>query len=301
MNHLLAFEGSANLDLNNVASANTFCSPVMLEPCMGMDDQDTVDHLDLTPPSIIQRLASLDVALYECGLKIPSSINAGSDSIGIGTRKSKLFRLTTEFLDNFSCLSHEAGQLNLSPSSTIQTESDAESTLPLFTYSLRLSKTIQPAGIEEPTRPFPPLDEATMFMIVSCHCRLTEIYVSLFEMMQACSKHSLAPRRDKDWSIILPQLQVGSIASPPAHVDINTPVSSATSSMYMLMITMLSSQLWEQFADKTRVSDGISVRFGSRSVLTKTVWDNVTDKNDRMSQTIDNTRRLLQRQCVVAA
>ncbi|CZR68122.1 uncharacterized protein PAC_18021 [Phialocephala subalpina] len=304
VNHLLAFEGSANLDLppvhDNVASADNFYSPATLEPCMRINDQDTVDPLDLTPPSIVQMLANLDVALYECSLKLPFPFKAGSDSVRIGTRKSKmfaldeLFRLTTEFLNIFTCLSHEADQLNVSPSSTIQTESNAESTLPFFAYSQRLSKTVHSAGMEEPTRPFSPLDEATIFMIMSCHCRLTEIYVSLFKMMQACIEHSLAPRGDKDWAIILPQLQVGSITLPPVQVDINTPVSPTISSMYMLMITILSSQVWEQLADKMRVCDGISVRMGSSSVLTETVWNKITDKNDRILQTIDDTRHLLQ-------
>jgi hypothetical protein len=47
-----------------------------------------------------------------------------------------------------------------------------------------------------------------------------------------------------------------------------------------------------------RVGDCISVAVGSTAVLTDTVWDNVTDKNERMLQTIDNTRCLLQRNCV---
>jgi hypothetical protein len=303
VNLLLAFEGSANLDLplvhDGVASVDNFYSPATLEPCKRIDDQDTVDALDLAPPSIVQMLSNIDVALYECGLKLPFPVRAGSDSVGTGTRKSKifaldeLFRLTTEFLNIFTCLSHEVGQLNVSPSSTIQTESNDESMLPFLVYSQRLSKTVHSTGMEEPTRPFSPLDEATMFMIMSCHCRLTETYISLFKMMQTCIEHSLAPRRDKDWAIILPQLQVGSITSPPVQVDINTPVSPATSSMYMLMITMLSSQVWEQLADKMRVGGWFSVRMGSRSVLTETVWDKIMDKNDRMLQTIDDTRHLL--------
>jgi hypothetical protein len=311
VNHPLASGSSSGLDLtpdhSNFANLNSFHSRVTLEPSTRFYNQDIADHLGLTHSSIIQKLASLDVALYECGLKLPFPLNARSDSAGIGARKSKLFaldelfRLTTEFLDILTHVFHEAGQLSLSPSSTIRTESGVEPMLPLFTNSQQFPNTVQSAGIEENSRPFWPQDEAIMFRIIACHCRLTEIYVSLFKMMHACIEHSLAPRRDKDWAIILPQLQVGSIiASPPVLVDTDTPVSSTTSSTYMLMITMVSSQVWEQLADKMRLDHDISMRMGSNSILTEAVWGKVTDRNDCMFQTINKTRHLLQQRSVVA-
>jgi hypothetical protein len=302
------FEDFANLGLeqpyDNVASTTTFSLPSVPEPHRGNIGQDTVDHPDLHS-SIVQKLATLDVAIYECGLQIPFPIIAGRDSTATGTRKSRLFaldelfRLTTDFLDIFTSHFHVVEQPDLSPCSSTLPESETESSLPLRLNSQHLSKTVQSASTEERTKPFLPLDEATMFMIISCHCRLTEFYLFIFEKMQACIEHSLAPRRDKDWAIILPQLQVGSIASSSVQVDIDSPVSSATSSMYMLMITMLSSKLWGQLADAMRVGDCISVGVGSTAVLTDTVWDSVTNKNKRMLQTFDNTRCLLQRNCVV--
>jgi hypothetical protein len=308
VNHQLRFQDLADLDLStpydNVAIANTFNLPAILEPCMSNIDQDAVAAPDFSP-SIVQRLSTLDVAIYECGLKLPFPINAGNDSAANRTRKARLFaldelfRLTTEFLDIFTCLFHGPGQFNLSPCSTILPEPDTESTLPLSRFRQNPSQTVISASIEEITMPLLPLDEATMFMVISCHCRLIEFYAFIFEKIQACIEHSLAPRRDKDWAIMLPQLQLGSIAWPPVHVDIDTPVSSATSSMYMLMITMLSSKLWGQLDEKMRVGDCISVRMGWTAVLTKTVWDNVTDKNMRMLQTIDNTKCLFQRNCAV--
>jgi hypothetical protein len=303
VNHQAPFEGSDNLEFTsiyrNVASANAFCLPAMLEPRMINDNQNAVDHLNLTP-SIVHRLAGLDVAIYECGRKIPSSTEAGSDSTSIETRKSKLFalddlfRLTTEFLDIFTSLARVTSKVNLSPHSTILPESTSESMLPIFTYSQHVSKAVLSPGMKESCQHFPPLDEATILMIISCHCRLTDIYVLLFEMMQACIEHSLAPRSARDWAIILPKLQVGSIASPPVYVDVNTPVSSATSSMYLLMITTLSWQLWEQLANKMRVDDRMSTIMGSRSALTEPLWDNMMDKNDHILRTINNTRCLLQ-------
>jgi hypothetical protein len=302
MNYPLGRAGSVSPDLtpfhDNAANANTFWSPRMSEPCMMIENHDTAGALELTPPSIVQRLASLDVELFECGLKLPFPIKAGSGSTGIGTRKSKLFaldelfRLTTEFLDILKALSQ--------PSSMTQTELDAQTTLSSITDSQRLSDIVQPAGIGNPASCLAQADEPTAFMIMSCHGRLTEIYGSLFQMMHACIEHSLAPRGGKDWAVILPQLQVGSIASPPVHVDINNPVSPSTSSMYMLMIAMLSSQLWEQLADTLRADDGSPVGRGSASALTDTIWNAMMDRNENMSRTIESTRHLLQRYSVVA-
>jgi hypothetical protein len=270
-----------------------------------MEISGAVDHTNLAP-STVHRLASLDVAIHECGLKMPFPINVGSDSTATRTRNStlfaldELFRLTTEFLDILTSLCDVASPLNLMPCSTIPLESNTESVPPLFRYSQRLSETVQSAGLEESNIPFPLSDEASIFMVFSCHGRLTEIYVCLFVMMQACIEHSLLPRRAKDWAIVLPQLRVGSVALPPVYVDVDTPVSSATSSMYMLMITMLSSQLWARLADMMRVGDATSVRMGSRFLLMETVWDSVTAKNNCILQTIETTRYLLQRHCVTA-
>jgi hypothetical protein len=306
VNHHLNFEGSvwdcANM-YDNVASTNTLRLTAIPEPTTIIDDQDAVDNLDLTP-SIVQRLACLDVAIYKCGLNMPFPIEAGSESAPTGSRKStmfaldELFRLTTEFLEIWNSLSHGATQHNLSFSSAILPGSSTGSTLPLLAYNQRLSETVQPANLEESARPFPVPDEATMFMIISCHCRLTEFYGFLFERMHACIDHSHAPRRDKHWAIILPQLQVGSLASPPVHVDVYNPVSSTTSSMYMLMITMISSRLWGQLAHEMKFSNGIPQKTGLTSVLTETVWHNVTDQNTRILQTIENTKSLLQRRSV---
>ncbi|KUJ06447.1 uncharacterized protein LY89DRAFT_743775 [Mollisia scopiformis] len=299
VNRPLAIEDSANSDLlpdyDIAATLDRLNSCVTLEQCTRIDDP-----LAPTPPSMVQLLANLDVALYECSLRLPSPLKPGINSVGVGMGKSKmfaleeLFRLTTDFLAVLTSLAHEGDELNVSTSSTTQTESNADSMLPFFAYSQRFSKITNSAGMEESTRHLSSLDEPMIFMLMSCHSRLTEIYASLFQMMRACIEHSITPRRDKDWAVILPQLQVGSIASPPVQVDIDNPVTPATSSMYMLMITMLSSQVWHQLANKMRVSDGIFATLRSGSVLTEAVWYKIMDKNDRMLQTIDETRHLLQ-------
>ncbi|KAF2971680.1 hypothetical protein GQX73_g1868 [Xylaria multiplex] len=68
-------------------------------------------------------------------------------------------------------------------------------------------------GIPSPVlQSFSHLDEATLLLFLSCHCRLVEIYESLFQAIQRCIKgphttsHSPA-------GIILPQLQWAAITS----------------------------------------------------------------------------------------
>lgn len=302
-------ESSADLNLtainDNFDSVNSLPSPGSLD--FRIDNQCTMDIVDLAPPSTVAKIARLEVELYECGLKLPSSVETGS--IKIATRKAKLFaldelfHLTTDFLDILNSLSHEQSEDILTSSLMNPMQPRARSNFPQVTNSQPPSPPTQRAGMKtrETSGSISYVDQATRFMIISCHCRLTEIYTSLFQMMQACIEHSLAPRKGNDWAIILPELQVGSIASPPVHVDINTPVSPSTSSMYMLIITMLSSQLWERLADAMGVGDCITLGTDSRSLLTDAVWNAVMDKNSHMSQTIENTRLLLQRYSAVRA
>lgn len=306
----LDHDGSADFDLTPI-NENVMSHGSNL-PSPGISDSymDTNDPLEPPPTSSVRKLASLNVALYECAAKLPSMAAAGVTSAGIagngvrGSRKARrlaideLFRLTTEFIDILQCLSLVEGEASATLSSMDPKQPGGQSAVSLVTYEQNLSHPRQPVtrtGMGPPSRSFSHVDEATMFMVVSCHCRLTEIYVSIFQMMQTCIEHSLAPWMGKDWVIILPQLQVGSLASPPLHVDVNTPLSSATSSMYMLLITMLSSQLWEQLADVMRAGTASM----SRCAL-DAMWDPVTDRTDYLSQTIDATKNLLQRYSVVA-
>jgi hypothetical protein len=115
-------------------------------------------------------------------------------------------------------------------------------------------------------------------------------------MMQACIEYSFTPKLDKDWAIVLPQLKIGTLASPLVHVDVNTPVSLSKASMYMLIVTMFSSQLWEQLTDVI----GTCSASTSPSALVDTMWATVTDRTYHLSQTIDATKHLLQKQSVVA-
>jgi hypothetical protein len=267
--------------------------------------------LSTSPTSAVRTLAYLNVALYECAANLPNlaeadAIPANTTGNGLpGSRKEtlfaidELFRLTAEFIEVVKSLSAFDYHTSSTSSSTNPMPLGAQSTLSLLEYNQKWSQTGNEAvrtGMRPPFNSLSYVDEATMLIIASCHSRITEIYVYLFKMMQACIEHSLVPQPDKAWVVILPQLQIGSIASPPVHVDAKTPLPSAKVLMYMLMITMLSSQLWEQLAGLIRARGDGSTTPGStsRSALVGVLWNTMTERTDRLSQTILATKCLLQ-------
>jgi hypothetical protein len=288
---------------NDLPLSGTSDSYLQIEEC------EVNGGLETFPTSAVQQLAILNVAIYECAKKLPSIEKSGANEAP-GSRKAtlfaidELFRLTTNFTDIIKSLSVQGCEMS-TPSSSIDLEQlEDQSEMSLVSCSHQVSDAGQPStrsSSRQPQRPFSDVDEGTVLMIVSCHCRLAEIYLSLFQMMQACIEYSLAPRLGNDWAVIFPQLQVGSLAAPSLRVDNNTPLSSATSSMYMVMITMFSSQLWKQLADVMKGGDGAQMdsAAGSRSTLADTVWDSMTDKTEGLSRTIDATKHLLQRCSVV--
>lgn len=281
-------------------STGTFGSSITIE------NKDSDGHLKAFP-STVQKLANLDVALYECGLKLPYSTKPDGTSTEHeidSSREAKLFaideifRLTADFIESVRNLSgaesHERAHLpSIDPRQLVFQPSQKVVMNGQQTCDIN---NLNPAGMGLKRNPFSQVDEATMFMIMSCHSRLIEIYTSVFQMMQACIEHSLAPQMGKGWGVILPRLQIGSVASLPVHVDIDTPVSSAISSMYMLMITMISSQLWGQLASATRVGDGVNIDSAtmSSSGFSDTILYTLTDKNERIMRVIDATSHLLQ-------
>jgi hypothetical protein len=285
-------------------------------------EHDNNDRSSLAPKSFVRKLASLSIALHECSEKLPTmaiiatecEIPPGhSNDTMHGSRKitffviDELFRLTSEFIDVMKCFSVSECEIGTTPSSTDPGQAGSESTMSLISYDEQTSHSSMQMTrntISPPSRSFSHMEEATMFMVVSCHCRITELYSSVFELMQACIEHKLPPRIDKHWAVILPNLQFGSVTTPPVQVDIDSPLSPSNSSMYMLMFTMLSSQLWEQLVEVMRAgcAGEVSTSPGSlsRSTLVDMMWDRVTEKNKDLSQIIDSTRHLLQRYSVTA-
>jgi hypothetical protein len=69
--------------------------------------------------------------------------------------------------------------------------------------------------------------------------------------------------------------------------------------MYMMLVTMISSQLWEQLRDVVMTRGA-----GDTSMLPHAVedamWESLRYRTDRMSQNIDATKHLLQRRPVLS-
>ena len=93
------------------------------------------------------------------------------------------------------------------------------------------------------------VDEATTLMILSCYCRLTDIYVSIFQKMQACINHPRSPMIEQDHFVVLPRLQVGLYRPAAIHVDSDTSMPCSTTSVFMLMTTMVSTEFYNQLVE----------------------------------------------------
>lgn len=138
-------------------------------------------------------------------------------------------------------------------------------------------------------------DEALISLIFSCHCPLTEAYTSLLNMIQACIEHSIAPILDTGWAVILPRLQVGSVALPSLQVDNKNPVSSkATSHMYMTSITAVTALLWTQMMSAVKAvatnQEDISSIYGSTAAV---MWDAMSRRTDEVIRRIEFISSLL--------
>ena len=282
---------------------------------------DSDDHLVTSLASAVRKLADLNIAFYDCAAKLPPVTDMYGNAIGNelygGRSRTKtlfaideLFSLTSKFVDVVQSISREA----CDDSTTLPIQNPQTPSIELLSpaiYDPQLAHCGQNFTVASPRRSFSHIDEGTMLMIMSCHCRLTDIYLSLLQMIQACADHSMALRREQDWAILLPQLQVGSYASPPILVDAKTSIPSVTASMYMVMITMLSSQICENLANEMRMEDNDSSQAGRNvhlqgekvgknairpispfySLFTTTI----ADRTDRLRRTMDTTKQLLQR------
>lgn len=138
-------------------------------------------------------------------------------------------------------------------------------------------------------------DEALVSLIFSCHCQLAEAYTSLLNMIRACLEHSIAPPTNTNWAVILPKLQVGSVALPSLQVDNKNPVSSkATSHMYMTSITTVTALLWTQMMSAVKAvtisqEDTLS-RYGSTAAV---LWDTMSRRTDEVMRRIELISSLL--------
>lgn len=274
--------------------------------------QSIIENSGSPQVSTFQRLASLSVQIYECGANLPS-LHRGSTrhthtsyNVGIGSAPKsahfifdELFRVTTEFIDILRCLPNSRSKEDTVLCTTSPGHPGFQLSQSFNSYSQDTPSSDQSViGGQMATQPWPSsqVDDATVFMIMSSHSSLTETYRSILQMMQMCLEHSLIPQMGSSWLVILPRVQVGSVELPSLQVGDQTPVSSkATSSMYMMTVTMLFSRLWTQLANNLRERVGANPNTGiaQNSSLADTMWDTALDKTNQLIQTIDSIKSQL--------
>ncbi|KAI1752578.1 hypothetical protein F4782DRAFT_540249 [Xylaria castorea] len=290
--------------------------------------------------SIVGRLTNLSMALYECAGKLPSikishaesagpvnvpcAMNSSSRREGALLALDEVFRITNEFINVMktphstpSCLETpilttasmtssfhhtQIGPTVNSPCVVPQLLSDQQGFIPEPTIQPATAGAPHEAEISSSVQPFPHLDEATMLLFLSCHCRLVEIYSSVFQAMRRCLEGSNATPHSRA-GVILPQLQVGGsggISSPALRVDFNNGplLPPATVSMYMTLITTLSSQLWAQVADALRRGRRSYDDSGYRPHIPHLgmagpTWGIAMERTDNMERTIELVKRML--------
>ncbi|KAI1115377.1 hypothetical protein F5Y14DRAFT_135125 [Nemania sp. NC0429] len=278
-----------------------------------------------TLTSTTARLTSLNMALYECASKLSSIIpsQAVGDPCIILDREARraalfsldeVFRVTNQLIDVMGDLLPTT--MDCHESSSFQTATRAITISPCllqrpdsafkprpeppmleFEPWLEAEEMPSSSGADDP---FSHLDEATMLLFLSCHCRLAKIYESIFEAMKRCIKGSPAAFPSTA-GILLPQLHVGGlggVSSPALCVDFSEPpLPRATISMYMALVTMMSAQLWTQMAEALRQrrvchessDQAHTTHLGGAAPS----WDVTMKRIDNMSRTISSVQRLL--------
>ncbi|KAH8659823.1 hypothetical protein BX600DRAFT_50955 [Xylariales sp. PMI_506] len=334
-NHLAMMVNRDVCNQTSIAGESSSCPSLL--PSLQFDVfHESFNHENEPSSHLVRKLASLSLLLHSCAETLPSIANPcqGSpvtDGAAVMNKKDatlfaidELFHTTTEFINVLKLLGVGIGKSTepcFFPDLLSDGLDEHRHWYPSPATTERVSENRATFGTH------PPLDEATMFMVISCHCRLAEIYESIFRRIQACARSAaparpLPPRQPPGWGIILPRLQFGSISSPALRVDsVTGPPPTSTSAMYMVLITMLASQLWEQVAitmnqsgEGSSVNGGNTVRYnrdkaqeteyqddrgeaamsGARSAISG-VWAAVMERTGSLSRTIEATKTMLQR------
>ncbi|KAI1365593.1 hypothetical protein F5Y08DRAFT_172141 [Xylaria arbuscula] len=249
------------------------------------------------------RLTSLNMALYECASKLPSIEPRRGEradrprtphnmNMNNNRREATLLALdevfcaTNDFINILQSLYPTAPD---QPPARMQHYHGGLNTLsPLPSPSSRI-------------QPPPHLDEATTLLFLSCHCRLADIYESIFRAVQHCIDSSFSLSVSHQIAgVILPQLQVGGfggVFSPALRVDFTGPALPATTvSMYLALTMTLSSQLWTQIMEAMRKGGGeggrascsrISRDLVDTAELSDSTWDMALRRTHRLSRDIE--------------
>lgn len=166
------------------------------------DDDGAMKSATMTATAI-RELASLNVALYEHAANLPSLPNASTSSADTasGDRRDsqkaalftidEAFHLTKKFIDTIKSLSRAGYNPTTTttrrPSSKIYALNAHHSMLTPSSTACGLLDHVGPSLAVTSSKTsctfLSHADEATNLMVLSCYCRLTDIYVSIFQKM----------------------------------------------------------------------------------------------------------------------
>jgi hypothetical protein len=208
-----------------VSRAGTFHTDASGYP-RRVDSKDPADSTTSTATAT-RELARLNVELYEHAAKIPvlpAAVATAAEKAsgrGGGSQKAKLFatdetfHLTKRFIDTIKSLCHAECKSTPRPLDGTKPLNGRQGmlALPSATFGQQLDhvgSTYPDPSWGPSSTSFLHADEATILMILSCYCRLTDIYVSIFKRMQACMNPPKPRMTDKEFVVVLLQLQLGS-------------------------------------------------------------------------------------------
>ncbi|KAF2874838.1 hypothetical protein BDV95DRAFT_300101 [Massariosphaeria phaeospora] len=180
-------------------------------PAMGLFDlpaMNVMAELDTSPLSVadsVRELADLNVRLFDHSCTLPTQPS------GQGGR-GRLFAIDQTF--------------------TL--------TKTLITILKRLYAYLDESGPESR-----PIDQATALLILSCHCRLMDLYESIFGGIQSCSQNPQLTPPEAESGLTLPPLRFGSYSAP----ELQPLPSLSTVAMHMTVVLMISAQLCKQLRE----------------------------------------------------
>ncbi|KAI1316787.1 hypothetical protein F5Y16DRAFT_393063, partial [Xylariaceae sp. FL0255] len=288
-----------------IPAYNGFATQTLVDHCLPYQQ---FSPYELQLPSAIYKLADLNLSIYNCAKKLPSvnlirsnEYNNAKPSCRDDQSKTivlfvldELFKHTSELIDLMKILSLGNEDLN--------TPLPINSNLcELQELSLANDAAYAVEKVSHVFGRFAHLDEATALVLLSCLCQLADIYTSIFNMMQSCAQGILkGPRAlSPDRGILLPSIQIGSFTShPPVRVDNNTPIEPNKASLYMNIIAISGSRLWDQV---TEIVTGKTEGATDNAMLSPETWPPLIDEKwsravsvtCTLSRTIRTTKQIL--------
>lgn len=136
--------------------------------------------------------------------------------------------------------------------------------------------------------PKPPLDHASILLILSCHLRLISIYEQLFRHMEICIQNKGIALTQQAATLTVPKLSIGSYSPPP----------SSAVPMQMLLLMQFALQLFNYASDlageiEGSEGGGASAGEATTMALTKAAAANVKERAGSMTQELRTMRGMM--------